>query len=454
MERVYLEVESLDRRAIDRFYLSEDILMENAALSIANLIREKFPKNSSILVVAGSGNNGADGVALARILHREFDISLYLYSSLKSEIGKVQLQRVKALGVKIVDKIVIADIVLEALFGSGLNRELSSEVLELIEKMNQNSRYRVAIDISTPPFRADYTIVMGAFKLKLFEDYMKDYIGELRVANLGISRDNYQVDSNFYLLEREDLKLPYRVKKVTHKGDFGHLAVISGERVGASVISGLSALNFGSGAVTLVQKSYTTISFELMQSKDIPKSANSMVVGMGLGDSFSESEVLEFFKLNLPTVIDADIFHREYILDILNQRENLVLTPHPKEFCSLLRILNIADISVEELQRDRFNYLLKFSILYPKVVLVLKGANTLIAKSNRVYINSFGVNSLSKAGSGDVLAGLIASLLSQGYSSLESAISGSLAHSIAGANLRKNSYALSPKDLIEEICYL
>ncbi|MDB4257466.1 NAD(P)H-hydrate dehydratase, partial [Arcobacteraceae bacterium] len=153
---------------------------------------------------------------------------------------------------------------------------------------------------------------------------------------------------------------------------------------------------------------------------------------------------------DIPKVIDADLCYEKRIINILKQT-SIVLTPHPKEFCSLLKITDIAAISINELQGNRFKYVNLFCHKYPKVVLVLKGTNVLISQNKKVYVNSLGSSILSKGGSGDVLCGLIGSLLAQGYSPLEAAIHGSLAHTIAASNYEQNNYSMTPQDLIQEI---
>jgi len=174
---------------------------------------------------------------------------------------------------------------------------------------------------------------------------------------------------------------------------------------------------------------------------------------MGLGDNYSDKELEDLLSKNIPIICDADMFYKKIILKIL-EKQNIILTPHPKEFISLLKLTNIANISVNELQKNRFKYTLEFSNKFPKIVLLLKGANTIITQDRKIYINSFGSNSLSKGGSGDILSGLIASLLAQGYNTLEATISASLAHSIASAKYNKNNYSMRPEDLIEGVCKL
>ena len=140
-----------------------------------------------------------------------------------------------------------------------------------------------------------------------------------------------------------------------------------------------------------------------------------------------------------------------FINEILRKKRNLVLTPHPKEFSSLLKITSVAFVSTKEVQENRFELVREFCKKYPDVVLLLKGANTLIGQNEKIFINPYGSNALSKGGSGDVLGGLIGSLLSQGYSTLDAAINASLAHSLSSLKFNKNNYALTPFDLIEGV---
>ena len=153
---------------------------------------------------------------------------------------------------------------------------------------------------------------------------------------------------------------------------------------------------------------------------------------------------------SMPMVIDADIFYYAELKKILPKLSSAVLTPHPKEFSSLLNIAGLENLSIEEIQKKRFISALSFSKKFPKLVLVLKGANTLIAHNGKIFINTLGSPSLSKAGSGDVLTGLICSLLAQGYKPLDAAITGSLAHSLASQNAGA-SYSLTASKLIKNL---
>ncbi len=457
MKQVFKEVGSLDKKCYDKYGLTEDILMEHAAMGLY----EAIPKEAKrVLIVSGVGNNGADGIVLSRLLFREKDVELYLPMGVKSQMAQLQLERVKKLGVKIVDHISNEyDVVVDAIFGSGLKRELSSEIVKLIKELNSIKAYKIACDIPTgidekgrlnpTAFIANITITMGALKEALFLDEAKDFVGEIRVQNLGVSQKMYEDTSDTYLLEEIDLKLPYRDKQNSNKGDFGHLAVIAGKKVGAAVLTSKAGFALGSGLVTIVENRDYQIPYEIMSSCQLPQKTTAIAIGMGLGNIYDDEYLERFLSLDLPYIVDADLFYKDIIKDILENKKDIILTPHPKEFASLLKICNIADINPKEVQKDRFYYTREFSKKYPNAVLVLKGANVLISKDKELYINPIGTNVLSKGGSGDVLAGFIGAYLAQGYSTLYSAIQGSLVHTMSTKKFDKNSYALTPYDLIE-----
>lgn len=458
MQKIFDEVNSLDKRCYEEFFLNEDILMEHAASSICSYIEDIFEENKSVLIVCGSGNNGADGLVLARLLHKKFDVSLYLASEPKSPMAKLQYKRVKTLNIKEVDEPFEADILVDCLFGTGLNKPLDEKYLTLIDTLNSYNSFNIACDIpsginhfgqiSSSTFEADVTITMGALKTSLFSDFAKDYVGEIIVSNLGVQREIYETQTNKFLLDESDMKLPFRNKKNSHKGSYGHLNVVAGCKKGAGIIAAKAAFGFGAGLVSVVCHENLDLPYHIMQTHFISENCTAIAIGMGLG-KYETDEIRKILNKPILKIIDADLFYDELIVEVLDKE--VVLTPHPKEFVSLLKLTNIADIGVEELQNNRFLYVEKFSKKYPKVVLLLKGANVIIAQNEKLYVNSFGSAVLSKGGSGDVLSGLIGSLLAQGYKPLQAAISASLAHAMGARNYKKNNYSLIPSDLVEEI---
>lgn len=262
MQKLFDEVNSLDKRCYEEFLLSEDILMEHASNSMASYINQNLSHKKSILIVCGSGNNGADGIALARLLHRKFDVKLYFASEAKSTMAKLQLQRANALGIEIINELFEANIVVDCIFGTGLNKPLDEKSTTLLMTLNSYNSFKIACDIpsgintlgqvSTVAFEADVTITMGALKTSLFSDIAKDYTGKIIVADLGVHREVYEIDSNKFLLDESDLKLPLRDKKNSHKGTYGHLNVIVGCKKGAGIIASSAAFAFGAGLVSAV----------------------------------------------------------------------------------------------------------------------------------------------------------------------------------------------------------
>jgi len=463
MQNLFEEVGSLDQRCYEEFGLSEDLLMEHAADGMADFIRKKFPQKSSVSILCGSGNNGADGITLARILHQEYDVKLYLAKEPKSPMALLQYQRAKKVGVEVVDKLSEADVIVDAVLGTGFRGEFDEKLEELFLHVNSLDGYKIACDVPSgwhkdgvceeATFKADTTLTMGALKLGMFLDEAKEFMGDIEVIDLGIARKIYEISSTKQLLDMEDLALPYRTKQNTHKGSYGHSVVICGEKIGAGVLAGLSALHSGSGLVTLFTCKEHQIPYELMQSEQLPKNTTAIAVGMGLGNVYSDEDLEKLLLNKIPKVCDADILYNPLIYKILEQ-EDIVLTPHPKEFVSLLKLLNIADISVKELQKSRFFYVQKFCEKYLDVVLVLKGANVIIAKDQNLFVNPYGSAKLAKGGSGDVLGGLILSYLAQGYEPLKAAINASLLH-VKGSLLYDGAdYSLTPTKLIDMISKL
>ena len=466
MQKVFRSCYDLDKRCYEKYGLTEDILMEHAARGMAEYIQNRFDKGSSILIVSGVGNNGADGTVLARQLHGEYDVKLVLPFGVKSEMAKLQEQRVKALGVNIVKELHESDIIVDAIFGAGLNRNIDEKTQDILHRLNSFKGFKIACDVPTGvgengllmpmAFEADVTITMGALKESLYMDESKDLIGEVIRVDLGLNSDLYEDESNTFVLEFSDLKLPTRTALSTHKGTFGHAGIFCGEKEGAGIIAAMAASRFGAGLTTLIVHEKITPPPYLMHSTVVPKNTTALAIGMGLGCHF-ESEFLEKYVINshLPIVLDADSFYSDEILSILEQRDReIVLTPHPKEFSSLWKRLTGEELSVSCIQQNRFEIVRNFNAKYQHVTLLLKGAHTLIIQEEKLYINPLGCAKLSKGGSGDVLSGLIVSLLAQGYTGIDAAIQASLALTMAANNYKGGSYSMLATDIIEEVVRL
>ena len=495
MKKLFTDTRPLDKKAIDALFLSEEILMENAAAALESAVLSALSKTEetrpSVLIVTGSGGNGADGYTLGRRLalgERGLSVAVFEAKPPKTPLGIRQKERALACGVWLASSIESADVLVDCLFGSGFSGAIDDATRHLIEEMNGladlsgRAAFKIACDVpsglgASVCFRTDLTVCMGALKTALFTDGAADFTGEIETAPLGVSESLFASlgEEEAFLLEESDLRLPYRKTRNTHKGSFGHAAVFCGGKPGAAITAARAAFAFGSGLATLIPAGAGTddalrrfaMPHELMLSCSVPKGVAAFAAGMGLnpaeeGDKSALESVAAIIAANpsVPAVIDADFFYYEGLILLLKERPaGLVLTPHPKEFASLLRVCRIADVTAEEASHKRFALVREFCSSFPGVVLVAKGAIPVIglcpARRERaqLYANPLGTPALAKGGSGDVLAGLVCGLLAQGYAPVDAAISASLAHALASRKAATD-WGLTPSSLIESAARL
>ena len=539
MQNLYTDTRALDRAAVSRFGLTEDILMENAACVLeSEVVRACTDRAADIrvncspvpeyrvLIVAGGGDNGGDGWALARRLNGRtvagFSCSVAVLEVVapKSQACMRQAERARSAGVPVIRNFSRTDfiknyhLIVDCIFGSGFHGSLSDKIEKLIAALNKADCFKIACDIpsginsqgcGTTAFCADITVCMGALKTALFSDFAKNHTGKIITAPLGIpsslfesgkksgenaeaaepARISAAAEPAALLLEASDMRLPERLLPSVHKGDFGHAAVYTGEKPGAGIIAACAAFRCGAGLVSLVPVAGQsapavkagqnalppyTIPPYLMQSSVLPEKASAVAAGMGFGrndDRGAAERAAELFavlneKRKLSCVLDADLFYHADIKQLLKARPSgLVLTPHPKEFQSLLSLCGLGTVSVEQIVENRLELVKDFCSTYPGAVLLLKGANMTIGycpekggkqKGGKaeVYINTFGMPCLAKGGSGDVLAGLVCAFLGQKYEPLDAAIQGSLLLA-ASSRLQKSSYSSTPFTLIQSL---
>ncbi len=479
------EMREIDRKAIEEIGIIGPILMENAGLRVFEEIKKRYPdlKKKKIVIVAGKGNNGGDGLVVARHLSNSgCEVEVLLLAS-KNEIkgdAALNLRIAEKMGIKIAEikssfqlknhkqKIFRADIVVDAIFGTGLSMAVGGLYEEAIREINTSSAYKVAIDIPSglsadtfqvigPCLKADLTVTLAAPKIAHIFPPAEDFMGELVVGDIGIPP---------FLLEDEKLKLelvekkkilPYfaKRKKDTHKGSYGHLLIISGSlgKTGAAIMAGKAALKMGAGLVTvgtpasclpIVAKSMMELMTEPLAETEegtLAKEArakilellegkNALMIGPGISTHPSTQELVLSLvsEIKIPSVLDADA------LNILSRKPSLlrnlpqpsVLTPHPGEFARLL------NVPTKEVLDKRLEVLPKFAEDYGLYV-VLKGYRTLTATpEGKVYINPTGNPGMATAGSGDVLSGMIASMIMQGGDFLESVLAAVYIHGLSG----------------------
>lgn len=501
MQPVFPSLRQYDADAAN-YAMSSEILMENAARGmtefITHLIKKKFQgKKPLVQIVCGSADNGADGLAAARMLCDAARVRVVQAVPPKSTLCRLQMQRLELLGIPCYKTIIDCDILLDAFLGTGLQSQLRESAVRIIKKMNAVQGIKIACDIPSGlcataadlknlgmplpiAVKSDYTLSAGALKLALYTDDAKDYVGKIKLISLGLPQSKYSgMDSDFFVLQDSDMKLPVRHLKNTHKGMFGHCAVTCGEKTGAAVLAGKAALNFGAGLVTLCGEKPDCLPPDLMYSTELI-AATAYCAGPGAGskaDVFTASLIQHAVskataggkkeadgksaeKKAVPIVFDADALKPLCLAQNLDKLP-CVITPHPKEFMQLLQNLiayhklediDAGQLTVQNIQNNRFYYAKLFSAAFPHTVLVLKGANQIIAYNQKLYICTAGMPSLSKAGSGDVLAGLITALLAQGYSGVQACITASLA--LGKASRTKHLYSSTASKLIKRIAGL
>ncbi len=492
MYKLYENVKSLEQYVSRKYGLTESVMIENAAAALEQEVRlHAGTEDAPVCVVCGSGNNGADGYALARRIAGEIPVSVYCAAEPKSEDCIRQHAAASAAGARFVSRasflqeLAACGIMVDCMYGTGFHGALDDETAGLIEKINNASCFRITCDIPSGidkfgavatmcadgplAFRADVTVTMGARKTALFSDAAKDFCGCIRCAGIGVSSALFESEvPDAYLLAPSDMKLPVRTGKSVHKGDFGHAVVAAGEKEGAAVLAGTAALNFGAGLVTLVDllpKRRTAFRMppELMCGTELPANTTAVLLGSGLGRSdYNIVKTVEQWLAAHKTaglVLDADMFYFDGIMRLFDSfaekcpDARVVLTPHPKEFQSLMNLCALGDYTIQQLADGRLSYVKKFTSRFPHTVLVLKGANTVISCRGGIFISTEGRPCLAKAGSGDVLAGFICALLAQGYSAEDAAVTGVLAQGCASQHA-ESSYSMTPLKLIKSAARL
>ena len=484
------QIREADQYTIRHEPISSEDLMERAAGVFVKGFTKKFSKKSVVIIFCGFGNNGGDGLAVARMLHRigyEVQAVIVRYSENFSndfKINEQRLEEIKEIEVKNITTemsfpdIHSKDVIIDALWGSGLNRPIEGFASKIIEHLNSLDCIRVSIDIpsglyadthsESVKFKADYTLSFETPKLSFFFPENHPYVGNWTVKSIGLSGAfiDQAVTDNFYLT-KDIAKSTFRKrKKFDHKGTFGHALIMSGSygKIGATVLCSRACLKAVAGLVTayIPRCGYEIIQNNLpetmvvadkseMEITDIPAlSAYAAIgIGPGLGTSSATAEaVTKAIKaFQKPMVIDADA------LNILSQSKermkhipkNSLLTPHPKEF---ERLFGKTANSYKRLELQK-----ELAKQY-QVYIILKGAHTAIAcPDGSTYFNSTGNPGMATAGIGDALTGILTGLLSQGYSSLESCLLGVYLHGLAGDQAAKklSEPSLIAGDLINNI---
>lgn len=453
----------LDRLAIEGNAedsgIASYVLMQRAASAIYEFSQLRFSQSQSILVLTGSGNNAGDGYLFAKMsLENGRNVCVYSLVSTDDLSGDARLAYLDwidaggELTTDLNDALHRADLIIDAILGTGIQRDLNAEWIAIIDEINDFETPVIAVDIPTGlsadtgavlgnALVADYTISFIALKKGLFTGMARDYCGEIIFNDLQIPVSVYSVlDEEANLLTEEDYSsFQIQRKPCAHKGQTGHLLIVGGNHgmCGAIIMAAQSALRSGVGRVSVVTRpehvnAVVAAQPELMVygldepviPDELLKRVNVIGIGPGLGrDDWSKQLFDQVIYQDHYKLLDADALY--HLPDHAADLSDTVITPHPGEAAQLL------DTDVETIESDRFQTVEQLYQEYNAVV-VLKGAGTLIYDGfQAVDICPFGNSSMATAGMGDVLSGIIAALMAQGYEIADAARAGVCVHSKA-----------------------
>ena len=485
------QIQELDQFIIQNEPIASIDLMERASKAFVRRLVECYPDQRSFYIVCGKGNNGGDGLAVARMLDElGFSVQVIIvnHSNTASDDQLTNLNRlIKRKGVDVLtvsrsDELPIPssdELIVDAILGSGLDRPLKGLIKEVVQQLNQWNNPVVSVDVPTGLFtefnsendpnsilQTERVITFHAPKLSFLLADNAPFVPEFDVVDIGLLKEG-EPDTNWFFVDQEEVTELIRPRlKYSHKGTFGHALILAGSlgKVGAATICGKAALRSGCGLVTVrtpmcgldpVQSAFP----EAMCWPDVTETHlaekvkmtgfSAVGAGPGIGTDEETQGVLKALIQNAscPLVLDADA------LNIISENKTwlqfvppgTILTPHPKEFDRLTENHD----STEARLKSQMHLARKTNC-----IVILKGAHTSIAcPDGQVIFNSTGNPGMATAGSGDVLAGVIAGLLAQGYHPKHAAIIGVFKHGMAGdrAAASKGESALIAGDIIDAL---
>lgn len=477
----------LDKAAIENWGIPSILLMENAVFSILKYFKDL----DNILIVCGTGNNGGDGLALARhLFNQNKTIKIFVISDTDNRsndfninfniLNKLPVDICLLKDVKELDSLKSSleryKVVVDCIFGTGLSREIKGIHLRTVEEINKANNYKISIDVPSgvcadrgiplgDAIIADKTITFQTLKKGFLNYEALKYIGQLNIEPIGIPIKIVEsVSESIKVLEETDIKklVPIR-KKYAHKGNFGKICIIAGnyEYSGAAYLTTEAAVKTGSGLVNLYTSKTLEIPLRSKLSEAMVRNyedenelkngiskADVIIFGPGLGTSkeilLKLELILKIFKGKL--LIDADgINILKDNLHLLHKCEcEIIMTPHPGEMSRL------TGGSIEYINENRLEVAREFSKKYG-VVLLLKGLNTVITNGINTFINPTGSSAMAAGGMGDTLSGIIGSLMGQGINILDAAKLGAYLHGYVGDCLAKDMYSVDASEIVKNI---
>lgn len=482
----------IDKYLIETLKVPGIVLMENAALKVVKNI--EIEEIDSCVVVCGKGNNGGDGFAIARHLYvRNKKVEVFLVGTEEgmSDDCRTNYVVLKNMGIKINkinnvedvselrDSVTRCDLTIDAIFGTGLGKNVEGIYDLSISIINENSRFILSIDVPSG-FNSDTGKVMGncviASKTITFQLYKKGflsygsdkYTGEIIVEEIGIPQ--FVIDkfhNHEFITDRAMIRDKLKVRdKYSHKGNYGRVLIIAGSKgySGAAYIAAEGAVRSGAGLVTLCcsEDTQNVLSSKLVEAmtvlfndsdklKDIIEKSNSIAIGPGMGNNGDTYDVVKYAleNANCPVVIDADGINvlKDNLSLIKNRNNKLILTPHLGEMS------RITGLSIDYIQQNRIEVSKNFAKEYG-VILILKGYNTIITDGDITAINPTGSSSMASGGMGDCLTGIITSFVGQGYNPMEAACLAVYIHGYAGDRLSEDMFCVNASHVLESMPYV
>ena len=479
----------IDEYTINTIGIPSIVLMENAGEKIFESIKSKGDK---YIVFCGIGNNGGDGLVIARklfIFGKDVKVIVINFGTKKGEEFITNLNVIKKLNIEIkeinkdsdfnkelIDDIKNSDIVVDSIFGIGLNRRIDGVIYKVIESINTYSKYVISVD--TPSgidsnsgevlgiaIKANETYTIENVKIGFVRYDAFEYLGKVKVVYIGIPdsvKEKFNEKVSF--LHRYEYKKMIPIRKVWgYKGDYGKVMLIGGSPgfSGAAYICAEAVVRSGAGLVSLLTDLNTqqvlsnklieamTVNYEEQDRiNNLLETCNVIACGPGLGVSDDKYDILNrcIKETEVPIILDADalniLANNKELLSLVKNRS--VITPHLGEFSRL------SGYSIEEIEKDRVNLAKRYALQHD-VIVVLKGYNTIITDGYEVVINYTGNSKMASGGMGDCLTGIIASFVGQGMSKFKAAILACYIHGLAGDKASKDKYSVSATDIIAEL---
>lgn len=477
------EMKQLDLITIEEIGVPSAVLMEKAALGVIKALNNSIPSPERILIVCGTGNNGGDGIAIGRMLTlegKQVRIVLIGDENQATVETKRQIAIAKKYNVKIYSTFDNSEynVIIDALFGIGVSREIEGSYKEVIHYINEAKGFKVAVDIPSgisadtgkvmgSAVKADLTVAIAYKKLGHVLYPGASYCNKIIVCDIGVYGAD-KINAVVSYTQKDLIRLPKRVA-YSNKGTYGKALIIAGSvnMAGAAYLAAYAAYKIGCGLVRIVTpqenreilqsllpeailSTYQTENPDLQMIEDAISWADVINIGPGIGKSETSKRILKLVlqKRNCPLVIDADAInlmamHQELWNETM---KDVVMTPHLKEMSG------ICQTKIAKIKDNLIQTATKLASMH-KLVCVLKDTRTIVAGDNQIYINQSGNNGMAKAGSGDILSGIITGLLAQHMETFEGAVLGVYIHGLSGdkAAQKMGQYSILARDIADSI---